>query len=218
MLPTKQKTSAELRNDDLPRPRMEIAAPFRVTDLKQWVYCPRILYFAMCLPDIRPTTYKMEAGIEAGKAEEDREARRSLHAYGLQQGRREFNVPLMSDRLGMRGSVDMVIWIDRDPVGEVIAVDYKLSEIAGEHFKLQLAAYALMLEESSGYMAKRAFLYSIPQRKAEEVKIDQRLREKLAGALEAMQRMLWREAMPEATAQRARCLACEFRRFCNDVV
>jgi len=215
--------------------KVDIEAPFRVTDLKQWVYCPRILYYAVCLPDVRPVTYKMQAGVEAGRGEEGREARRGLRAYGLEEGRREFNVPLLSDRLGLRGLVDMVIWLDDTCTpfgpgarrgetacasagrGEVIPVDYKLSEITGIHFKLQLAAYGLMLEEVSGLTARRGFLYSIPRRKAEEVPFDKRMRDRLAATLDAMHRMLRYETMPDPTPQRAKCVACEFRRFCNDV-
>jgi CRISPR-associated exonuclease Cas4 len=195
----------------------DMKAVFRVTDLKQWVYCPRILYYTFCLPDIRPTTYKMQAGIEEGRSEEDREQRRSLKAYGLTCGRREFDVALSSDRYGLRGVVDMVIWID-SPAGEVIPVDYKLSDIPGEHFQLQLMAYALLLEEVSGATAGRGFLYEIPRRKAVEVKFTPHLRTKVIHALEAMHHMLWSELMPAPTANRHKCLACEFHRFCNDVV
>jgi len=195
---------------------IDLQAPFRVTDLKQWVYCPRVLYYHLCLPNVRPVTYKMKAGTEAGQAEEGREARRSLRSYGLKEGRREFEVPLLSSTLGLRGKPDMVIWLDE--LREVIPADYKLSEIAGEHFKLQIVAYGVMLEEISGYTAKRGFLYSIPQRKAEEVKIDKRARDKLQTALTEMHRVLRYELMPEATPNRNKCLACEFRRFCNDVV
>ncbi len=195
--------------------KVELDAPFQVTDLKQWVYCPRILYYAVCLPDVRSVTYKMQAGIEAGRDEEGRESRRSLRAYGLEEGRREFNVPLVSDRLGLRGMVDMVIWLDDK--GEVIPVDYKLSEFTGTHFKLQLTAYGLMLEEASGMTANRGFLYSIPRRKAEEIPFDKGIRDRLAVTLDAMHRMLRYETMPDPTPQRAKCVACEFRRFCNDV-
>ncbi|MDI6770835.1 MAG: CRISPR-associated protein Cas4 [Anaerolineales bacterium] len=201
--------------------KVDIEAPFRVTDLKQWVYCPRILYYAVCLPNVRPVTYKMQAGVEAGRDEEGKEARRGLRAYGLEEGQRKFNVSLVSDRLGLRGLVDMVIWLEDK--GEVIPVDYKLSDrigaaqIAGIHFKLQLAAYGLMLEEVSGLAARRGFLYSIPRRKAEEVPLDKRMRDRLAATLDAMHRMLRYETMPEPTPQRAKCVACEFRRFCNDV-
>ena len=200
-------------------PRLvDVEAPFRVTDLKQWVYCPRILYYAMCLPDVRPITYKMTAGIEAGQDEEGREARRSLRAYGLTHGRREFNVALVSDRYGLRGLVDMVIWIEAPEAGEVIPVDYKLSNIPGEHFKMQVMAYGLMLEEVSGLPARRGFLYEIPKRRAEKIALDKRLRDKLLITLDAMHHMLHTEIMPAPTPNRNKCLACEFRRFCNDVL
>ena len=192
--------------------------PFRVTDLKQWAYCPRVFYYHTCLPDVRPVTFLMQAGVEAGEREEDREARRSLRTYGLTKGRREFDVALSSSRLGLRGKVGMVIWLGDYPDEQIIPVDFKLSRQAGQHFKLQLAAYGLMLEEMNGVVARRGFLYSIPLRRAEEVRLDKSLRDRLLFSLDAMQRMLWSEAMPEPTKQRSKCLACEFRRFCNDVI
>jgi len=198
--------------------QVEVESPFRVTDLKQWVYCPRVLYYAMCLPKIRPTTYKMKAGVEAGQSEEGREERRSLRAYGLQEGRREFDVALSSSRYGLRGKADLIVWIDNPPPGEFVVVDYKLSDIAGEHFKLQLMAYALMIEEMSGLTAKCGYLYFIPKRRPEKVQFTVKLREKLLTTLEAMHRMLRTETMPEPTPNRNKCLACEFRRFCNDVM
>jgi len=198
--------------------QIQIEAPFRVTDLKQWVYCPRVLYYAMCLPKIRPTTYKMEAGIEAGQNEEGREERRSLRPYGLEEGRREFDVALSSSHYGLRGKADLIVWIDNPPPGTFVVVDYKLSSVAGEHFKLQLMAYALMIEEMSGLTAKCGYLYFIPKRRSEKVVFTPRSREKFLLTLEAMHRMLHTELMPEATPNRNKCLACEFRRFCNDVI
>ena len=190
----------------------------RVTDLKQWAYCPRILYYFYCLPDIRPLTYKMKAGIEAGQAEEDREERRSLRPYGLTSGWREYNRVVRSERYKLQGVVDMVIWSEGEMPLEAIPVDYKLSAVSGKHFQLQLAAYGLLLEESSGRPARRGFLYHIPTRKAEEVRLDGRLRKNLLLALESIRRAVFGETMPEPAAQRGKCVSCEFRRFCNDVL
>jgi CRISPR-associated exonuclease Cas4 len=198
--------------------QIQIEAPFRVSDLKQWVYCPRVLYYAVCLPKIRPTTYKMEAGIEAGQNEEGREERRSLRPYGLEEGRKEFDVALSSSRYGLRGKADLIVWIDNPPPSTFVVVDYKLSSVAGEHFKLQLMAYALMIEEMSGLTAKCGYLYFITKRRSEKVLFTPHLREKFLLTLEAMHRMLYTELMPEATPNRNKCLACEFRRFCNDVI
>ena len=82
----------------------------KVTDLKQFAYCPRIPYYHYCLPEVRPTTYKMDAGIRAQDRAEELERRRSLRAYGLTEGERHFNVSLASDaQLGVSGQIDLVI-------------------------------------------------------------------------------------------------------------
>ncbi|MBN1657489.1 MAG: CRISPR-associated protein Cas4 [Anaerolineae bacterium] len=191
--------------------------PWRVTDLKQYFYCARVLYYHACLPRVRPTTYKMEASASAHVEAQAREERRSLRTFGLTRGERHFGVPLVSERLGLRGEVDLVIETDETGDKEAIPVDYKLSTRAGTHFQLQLVAYGVMLEESWGVPVRRGFLYSIPQRKAEEVRITQARRTALDEALHMMHGILLREEMPPPTTHRARCVACEFRRFCNDV-
>lgn len=193
---------------------------FRVTDLKQYCYCPRIVYYHYCLPAIRPVTYKMNAGIEAQAEEEVREARRSLRTYGLRRGEYESNVYLESDHLGLRGQVDLVIKTDDNLRGEVelIPVDYKLSSgPLGPHFKMQLLAYGLMLEEQYGVPVRRGFLYAIPKRRATEVIFTPELRHSLNQSLALMAQVVGQELMPDPTKQRAKCEACEFRRFCNDV-
>jgi len=188
---------------------------FLVTDLKQFAYCPRVVYYSYCLPLLRPVTYKMEAGQEAHQEEKEREQRRSLRAYGLQEGERTFNLWLESVELGLRGRMDMAVRIgDR----EAIPVEYKDSPgRAGPHLERQLAAYGLLLEEAWGLPVRRGFLYFIPQRRSKEVPLTAELYGQVRGMVEAMRRMVEGEAMPSPTRQRRKCVACEFRRFCNDV-
>ncbi len=193
---------------------------FRVVDLKQYIYCPRLVYYHHCLPDVRPTTYKMEAGLAAQDKEELREARRSLRVYGLKRGECESNVYLESEALGLKGQVDLMIKTDDNPLGEpeLIPVDYKLSSRRpGLHFKLQLMAYGLLLQEAYRLPVKRGFLYAIPQRRAVEVAFTPALHSKLNQALIEMQEIANKEFMPLPSKQRAKCEVCEFRRFCNDV-
>jgi CRISPR-associated exonuclease Cas4 len=188
---------------------------FLVTDLKQFAYCPRVVYYSYCLPLIRPVTYKMEAGQEAHQEEEGREQRRSLRAYGLQEGERTFNLWLESSELGLRGRVDMIVRIGTQ---EAIPVEYKDSPgRAGSHWERQLAAYGLLLEEAWGLPVRRGFLYFIPQRRSREVPLTAELYGQVRGMVETMRRMVEGEAMPSPTRQRRKCVACEFRRFCNDV-
>jgi len=193
---------------------------FTVTDLKQYVYCARILYYLYCLPAIRPTTYKMEAGLEAGETEEAREVRRSLRPYGLRWGERQLDVFLSSERWGLRGRADLVIDTDDNPAGarELIPVDFKLSPgRLGDNIRLQLVGYGVMLEEAWAAPARRGFVYFIPARRAVEVPFTSELRMRFEIALAAMRDIVERERMPPTPRARARCQACEFRRFCNDV-
>ncbi|NLF78622.1 MAG: CRISPR-associated protein Cas4 [Chloroflexi bacterium] len=186
---------------------------FTITDLKQYTYCPRIFYYHACLPDIRPTTYKMHAGIEAHQGEPKRAARRSLVSFGAVGGERIFDVSLISTQLSLTGQIDEVI----ETESELIPVDYKLARQVGEHFKVQLAAYALLLEENYNRPVRRGFLYLMPLRKAVEVSITASLRRKVHDQLHAMHTVAANEQMPPATAWQQRCADCEFRRFCNDV-
>ncbi|MBK8903483.1 MAG: CRISPR-associated protein Cas4 [Anaerolineaceae bacterium] len=190
---------------------------FRVIDLKQYVYCPRILYYHTVLPQVRPLTYKMEAGIAAHTQTEQKEKRRSLRTYGLQQGERQFNVPLYAPELYLSGELDMLI----ETATELIPVDFKQSKQEGEHFRLQLLAYGRLLNAICNPQQKtirRGFLYLIPSRQAVEVSFTPALQRKFDKAMAQLHLIAEGQQMPEPTKKSGRCVDCEFRRFCNDVL
>ena len=190
---------------------------FRVIDLKQYVYCPRILYYHTVLPQVRPLTYKMAAGIAAHTETEQREKRRSLRTYGLQQGERQFNVPLYDPELHLSGELDMLI----ETATELIPVDFKQSKREGDHFCLQLLAYGRLLDAVYNPQQKaiyRGFLYLIPSRQAVEVRFTPSLQRKFVKAIAQLRIIAEMQQMPEPTKKNGRCVDCEFRRFCNDVL
>ncbi len=186
-----------------------------VSDLKQWAYCPRVVFYGYCMPRLRPQTFKMEASQEEHEEEKGRERRRTGQLYGLPEAERLENVRLESERLGLSALVDLVL-----RKGErAWPVDYKLSEHlkTAEHFKLQLTAYGLLLEEAWGVRCESGFLYGLGERKVEEVRLTPRLRAQVEGMIGEIRSAIVAERMPEPTPQRGRCVNCEYRRFCNDV-
>lgn len=191
----------------------QIAAPpaVTVTELRQYTYCPRVVYYMGILP--RPLTGKMREGLQSHADEEDRERRRSLRPYGLTSGERRFGVRLEDRALGLRGAIDMLVMTDT----EVIPIEHKLSQgrLSQTH-RVQLAAYSLLAEAAYGLPALRAFVYWIPSRRASEVPITQELRNHVRGLISAVQRLRLDEALPDPTPVLARCTDCEFRRFCGD--
>ncbi|MBK9121539.1 MAG: CRISPR-associated protein Cas4 [Chloroflexi bacterium] len=192
---------------------LEVAQPFTVTDLKQHIYCQRISYFHLCLPDVRPVTRKMSISIERHSDERRRAARRTMAMYGIDSGEVLFDVDVASSRLNLTGRLDQLVIAPH----ELIIVDYKIASRYGKHFEVQLAAYAILAEESYLVPAKRGFVYLTKVRKAVEIRISSQLRCKVESAVNEMTVIQQSERMPGPTEWRQRCLDCEFRRFCNDV-
>lgn len=187
----------------------------RVIDLKQYVYCPRVLYYQLVLPAVRPITYKMEEGVLAHHTAVSNEKRRQLRTYGLTSGERYFDVPLYSADLCLTGKIDLLIQTDE----EWIPVDYKNSAKIAPHYKMQLMAYGrLLAEDAAGKRVKRGFIYLLPTRTAVEVPFTKPLQKKVDQALAEIHAIYTHETMPPPTKQRAKCTDCEFRRFCNDVL
>lgn len=187
---------------------------FTVTDLKQYHYCPRILYYHRCLPDIRPVVMKMEIAIRRHTDEPKRALRRTMNIDGLENADRHFDVPLLSTNLRLSGQVDELIWHN----GLIIPVDYKLSRKAQDHFKIQLAAYAMLAEEYYQIQAKFGLLYLIQAKKTVKINISSQLRQKVTQTLNHMAQIMEKEKMPPPPESVHPCLECEFRRFCNDVI
>lgn len=188
---------------------------FRVVDLKQWFVCQRIVYYHYVLPTVRPTTYSMEAGIAAHEEVRPLEKRRTLHAYGVPDGERHFDVTLYAPELGLSGQVDLVI----ERGDELIPVDFKDSlNVKRRHFRLQVVAYAVMLEHLWEQTVDRGFVYSLPARRATEVKLTARARSTVKQAVDEMRAMVQRATFPPPPPSQRLCVTCEFRRFCNDVL
>lgn len=192
-----------------------------VTDLKQWRYCGRVVWYHHCLPDIRPLTDLMEQGKASHQSEVGREERRSLRTYNLTSGERAFDLPMRSERLGLRGRVDLAIATPdhTSADAEAIVVEYKDTEQQpGPHIKLQLAAYGLMIEETWGLPVRTGFIYQIPLRQAVRIPITPKLRQQVTVTVQAIHAAIASEALPPPPGSRRPCVDCEFRRFCNDVV
>ena len=188
--------------------------PLTVTDVRQHVYCPRIPFFRLGMRlTPPPATHRMQEGKRAHEAQEGREARRSLHAYGVADGERRFGVQLRSARLGLAGKLDMVIV----RATEIIPVEWKDSEgpLALNH-KYQLTAYALLCEEAWAQPVRRAFVYWLPRRRATEVVITPGMRRHTRRVLGEIRAAVASERMPAGTRQLGRCRVCEFLNWCND--
>ncbi len=194
-------------------PPIPAAPMLRVTDIKQHVYCPRIPYWTYLAPVDKRLPPKVAYG-EADHALLARlEERRTLKVYGLAQGTRRFHVRVDSARWGLTGVLDALL----ETPEERIPVEYKdtLGGVRTNH-RLQLAAYALLLDELPGPRVRRGMVFVIPEGRVYTVRLDGTLRKQVLQALTEIRRCLGEELLPSPADRWSKCRDCEFLRFCGD--
>ncbi|MBI2891857.1 MAG: CRISPR-associated protein Cas4 [Nitrospirae bacterium] len=186
----------------------------RVADLRQYAYCPRVVYFTYVQPLDRQPTYKMKEGNSAESKTIPTERRRTLARYELPQGVRTFGVSLSSPRIGLSGKLDLLI----EAEGRYYPVEFKTTRPSVfPNMRCQLAGYALLVEERSGTPVESGFIQFLPSGRTFPVDLPSTLKAETRGLVETMRRMIEREEMPEPTPRQQRCADCEYRNFCGDV-
>lgn len=187
-----------------------------VLDVKDYVFCPRVVYFRKVLHA------KEEMGSQQAAAREDhgkldeKEARRIAvvpYHKDLEGGEKSFSVPLVSRRLGLQGILDCLVRL----AGEPIPIDYKFTESNRErvwaHHKYQLVAYAMLVEDSFGGVVRRGFIYYVPEELLAEVPVTQGTREFVKKALTRIRRIMQSEEPPLVRVDPKRC-SCGLRWIC----
>ena len=185
-----------------------------MTDLKQWAYCPRIVYFQQRMPGVGKQTYKMGEGKAAQDMIEQLEMRRTLREYGFEGAVRKFGVWLQNDDLGLAGKLDLLL----EMATEAAIVEFKLtSGEVGQNHRLQLGGYSLLVEAETGKAVRAASstgfrtgaYFRFPLMKACGVRSGRPWID--------MRKMISAGWLPEPTDVRKRCEECEYANYCGDV-
>ena len=186
----------------------------QVNDLKQYEYCPRVVFYQYVMPVERKATFKMEHGRSAEDRLDELERRRGMRRYGLPDGRRHFHVWLTSNSLGLSGKLDLLI----ESSTGWYPVDFKetTGAVRSNHL-VQLCGYAFLVEETYGGSVPQGFIYLIPGDRVEPVALTDQLRADTLNALDWIREMVRLQSVPEPTEIRARCTDCEYRNYCGDV-
>ncbi|MBI4444432.1 MAG: CRISPR-associated protein Cas4 [Acidobacteria bacterium] len=188
--------------------------PLRVHDLKQYEYCPRIVFYNTLMPVERKSTVKMDRGKEEEFRLDALEKRRSLRRYQLLSGERRFHVWLESPRLGLSGRLDLLII---SPAG-FFPVDFKYTRgRSHRNHLLQLAGYALLVEENFQTQVETGFIYLTPIQEIVAVSLSSQLKDQAIGGLGQIRDSIREGVLPAPTPVRCRCQECEFRNYCGDV-
>jgi CRISPR-associated exonuclease Cas4 len=187
----------------------------RVNDIKQYAYCPRVVYYHYCMPVNKKSTWKMEQG-KTAEAKIDRlEKRRKLRAYRLAEGTRKFHVWVSSTRLGLSGRLDLLI----DSPEGLFPVDFKMTTGGPrDNHLMQLCGYARLLEDCYQRQVTKGFVYLIPHEDAVVFDLTEERKQRADQLISEIRRMIESEQTPPPTPVRNRCADCEYRNYCGDIM
>ncbi len=185
-----------------------------VTDIKQYIYCPRIIYFTYCQPVKKKRTFKMKFGDEQHDIVDQLEKRRTLKRYGLEKGEKIFKYKVYSERFGLSGKLDMVVKQKR----EIVPIEMKYTnKKPGLNHKYQLAAYMILLEDEFELPVRKGIIHIIPTKDSYYYKNNDELREKVKEILNNIRLIIKEEIFPKKASGWKKCKDCEFKNYCGDV-
>lgn len=184
-----------------------------VYDLKQYIYCPRIIYWYYCAPVRFHETYKMQWGAEKHEEEKNKEIRRNFERYGLQEAEEHFEFKI--DNGVLSGKLDLLL-ISND---KYIPVEYKFTSASNSFsHKVQLYGYALILSDVYNKKIDKGFLYYPRQKDLIEVTINSSHYKKVQDIIESITKIIEEACLPDVDFNENKCGSCEFQLFCNDTM
>jgi CRISPR-associated exonuclease Cas4 len=191
------------------------AVPLTVTHVLEHLFCPRFTYFEYVLgvPERqgnRPLVLK-------GRQVHEERRRTNPHYLRKKLGvvDRQFDVPLASAGLGVRGSVDEVLTLAD---GSMAPFDYKFAEAPRTVYynqKMQSALYGLLIQEAFGAPVRRGYLCYV-RSKHRIVELDHTEADytEVRGILAEILEVIRLGVFPPATKWKARCRDCCYRNIC----
>ena len=189
-----------------------VSSSIPVNLIRQWCYCPRVVYY-MELTDVafhRPAW--VEQGEEFHREEEKLWRRRNLSRFNLRNGITHHNLKMQNRELGFHGIADMAIETDE----AVYAAEFKLSANSKKRGdQLQLVAYAMLMEKHFSKPSLVGFLVG-KGKVLHTIGIDTDKRKSVMEITDNIRRMLRQGLKPESSATVAQCCTCEYVNFCND--
>ena len=180
--------------------------------IRQWCYCPRIVYYIEMFDNAVSRPRWVEQGEKFHTDEEKLWSRRNLSRFGLQKGIRRHNLFMKNSDIGIHGIADMIIETNE----AVYAVEFKLSAQKKRRGDvLQLCAYSMLAENHFKKPAHTGFLIG-KGRVLYTIAIDRNQREAVSHAATSIRKILTQGRKPDSSATILQCCNCEYINHCND--
>lgn len=188
-----------------------------VTWIKQFHYCPRIIYFIAVLGVEERTTESMIEGRETHRVEELKELRRKTlgGARKVKVKKRWLKLKVTSERLGLIGVVDQIV----DLNGELAVVEVKRGVSPRKplkHHIYQTVAYAMLAEEVLNRPVRKIVIRYLPEDTSFTIPVTDSMRKHIEWTVKRIRRILKDEKPPTPHPSR-RCHSCGWLWICRKV-
>lgn len=192
---------------------MENPIMLTATDVMNYNYCPRIIYYIHVLKRPQITTKKEYKGRE--KYEEFKtKGKRTKIVKDEPRYPKVFNVKLVSEKLGLKTFADAIMINEK--VKEAYPIQAKYSFTPRSIYKtqrIQLMMEATLIEKwFNGFSVPYGFVKFI--RSGELIKVYLNKREEAFNTFKSIRVIITQEMFPEATKYKKRCGDCCFKWFC----
>jgi len=190
-----------------------------VTDIKHYIYCPRLIYFDHVLHATPIFGSQQKEGKEAHEEQITKELKRKDAIYYSTEfigAEKYLSTPFCSDTLGIQGNVDLIIHTTRN---EYIPVEYKNmnsnnGKICMDH-KYQLVAYALLIEENTNTTVKQGIINYLPEKLTIQFDITPTMKTHVKRVIGHIKRIIQTETLPPIRVSGYKCKGgCGHKQTC----
>jgi len=202
-------------------PMSDIAEPFvSVTDVKHYIYCPRLVYFDRVLHATPVFGSQQEDSKMLHEDYVKKELRRKDAVYYSPEfvgAEKLLFTSLSSSLLGLQGNVDCII---KTASGEYVPVDYKnmasdKGRVWMDH-RYQLVAYGLLVEDHFGVVVRRGFVNYIPEALILQFEITPTMKTYVKRVLGHIKRIIREEELPPIRVAKQKCTGgCGHKQTCQ---
>jgi CRISPR-associated exonuclease Cas4 len=183
-----------------------------VSDLLNHRFCARITWFAYVLGVRQRGTVKTDHGRGEHERWVERERNRWKEGASVRARSKLVSAEVASERLLLRGKVDALVGED----GSVAPYEVKATAPPQRPWPgqvLQLAAYALLLEERHGRPVTRGYLHYLEGDVVREQPIEEADKQAVRDMLAEIQSVVTSETMPPR-APPTHCRDCVYAKIC----
>jgi len=189
-----------------------------VTDVKQYFFCPRIVYFNHVLGYYERTTESEVEGKEVHEELWNKEKRRKtiLKKRSLSGYEKIFGLRLYSRRLRLKGILDCLAYKDK----EYIPIEYKETNYPGyipANHKYQLVAYSLLVDETYNTITRYGYIYYSKSDKLAKVKLTIDMKRYVRESVDKIINIIINEYLPPVRTRKSRCINCGYYKICQRV-